>query len=133
MSDPQYRSDPAAGGSGSNGPAIAAVVTGVVALLLSWIPGINLLAFLLAIAALVTGVMGMRRAARPDVGGKGMAIAGIVTGGLALILGVLVYVGLASMFNDPEVQQQLEEIQQEVEQQQQELEQEVEQQGADQG
>lgn len=123
MSDPVYGNEPgsaapASGKPGPNGAAITAVVTGVVGLLLSWIPGINLLAFLLAIAALVAGVMGLRNASSPEVGGRGMAIAGLVTGGLALIIGVLVYVGLASVFNDPEMQQQLEEIQREVEQEQ---------------
>lgn len=101
--------------SRSNGPAIASLVTGIIALLLSWIPGINLLAVLLAVVALVTGFIGLRNAKVPGTGGKGMAITGLVTGVLAILLTILVYAGLAAVFNDPEVQQQLDEIEQEAE------------------
>ncbi len=119
VSEPTYRDETVAAPppTRSNGPAIASLVTGILALLLSWIPGINLIAVLLAIAALVTGFIGLRNAARPGVGGKGMAITGLVTGVLAILLTILVYAGLAAVFNDPEVQQQLEEIQSEAESQ----------------
>jgi lysylphosphatidylglycerol synthetase-like protein (DUF2156 family) len=114
MSDPSYTGGSAAPApSRSNGLAITALVTGIIALLLSWIPGINLLAAVLAVVALVTGFLGMRNAGRPGVGGKGMAITGLVTGALAILLTILVYTALAAVFNDPEVQQQLEELQSE--------------------
>ena len=97
----------------TNGPAVAALVTGIIALVLSWIPGINLIAFVLGIVAVITGIIGMRNA-NAGAGRKGMAITGLVTGILALILGVLVYVGLASFINsNPELQQQIQEQQQE--------------------
>lgn len=116
MSEPTYPNAPAsAPGSRSNGPAIAALVTGIIALLLAWIPGINLIAFVLAIVALITGFLGLRNAGQPGVGGKGMAVTGIITGVLAILLGILVYVGIASFLNDPEVQQQLEELEQSLE------------------
>lgn len=117
VSTPTYQDGPTGGSSssGSNGLAIASLVTGILALLLSWIPGINLFAALLAIAALITGFMGLKNAKRPGVGGKGMAITGLVTGVLAILLTILVIAGLAAVFNDPEVQQQLEDLQSEAE------------------
>jgi hypothetical protein len=115
VSEPIYAG---AAESRSNGVAIVAIVTGIIALLLSWIPGINLLAFLLGLIAIVTGAIGLRKAGEPGVGGKGQAITGLVTGVLALIVGVLVYVGIASFVqNNPELQQELERIQEEQQQQ----------------
>jgi len=102
--------------SRTNGLAVAALVTGIIALLISWIPGLNLLGALLAIAAVVTGIIGMRNAARPGVGGKGMALTGLITGVLALLVTIAFYTFLASVLNNPEVQQQLEQIQSEAEQ-----------------
>lgn len=110
MSEPTYGAQPAGHqGNRTNGPAIAALVTGIIALLLSWIPGINLVAFVLAIAALITGFIGLKHAGRPDTGGRGMAITGLVTGVLAFIIGILVYVGLANFIsNNPEIQEEIE-------------------------
>ena len=121
MTDDAYRDEaPDSYGSpdrrpSTNGPAVAAITTGLIALALSWVPGVNLLAFVLAIVALVTGFMGLSRAGGPDMGGRGMAVTGIVTGVLAIVIGVLVYVGLVALFNDPAVQEELRRIEQEVE------------------
>jgi len=102
----------------ANGAAITAVITGVVALLLSWIPGINLIAFVLGLIAVIAGAIGLRNAGNPGTGGRGQAITGIITGILALVLGVLVYVGIASFIaENPEIQQQIDQIEQEMEQQ----------------
>lgn len=114
VSEPTYGAPPAAHeGNRSNGPAIAALVTGIIALLLSWIPGINLVAFVLAIAALITGFIGLKHAGRPDTGGRGMAITGLVTGVLAIIVGVGVYFLAANFIsNNPEIQEEIERQQQ---------------------
>ena len=115
---PQYQQQPyqqpyaAAQSSGTNGAAVAALITGIIALLLSWIPAINILGFLLAIVAIVTGFIGMKKANAPGGSGKGLAIGGLVTGILAILVTVLVYAGLAAIFSNPELQQQLEEIEQ---------------------
>ncbi len=108
---PCYGGGAAAAPQRSNGVAIAALVCGVVALLLSWLPGINLLSFLLGIAALICGAIGLSKAKDPAVGGRGLAIGGIVTGLLALVVAVLVYVGIARVFGDPDVQRQIQELQ----------------------
>lgn len=102
----------------SNGAAIVAVVTGVLALLLSWIPLINLVAVLLGLVAVIAGVIGLRNASSPGVSGRGKAVTGIVTGVLALVLGILVYVGIASFITDnPEIQQELEQMEDQLQQQ----------------
>lgn len=117
--EPPRTADPLPGAPRrSNGVAIAALVCGIVALLLSWLPGINLLAMLLGLIALICGFVGLGKAKDPTVvGGRGMAIAGIVTGLLALVVSVLVYVGLARLFNDPGIQQQLRDAATEMQQQ----------------
>jgi hypothetical protein len=70
------------GSSPRNGIGIAAMVVGIVAIFLFWIP---LLGLVLAIVALVLGIVGIRKASRGEATNKGMAIAGVVTGALALL------------------------------------------------
>ena len=101
-------------GGGSNGLAIAALVCGIIALLLSWIPVINFLSFILGLIAIVLGGVGIAKA-KDGRGGKGLAIAGLVTGLLALLVGFLIYVGLANFANDnigelEDLQRELEEL-----------------------
>lgn len=72
--------------SPSNGIGIAALVVGIVALVLCWIPFLGLV---LAIVALVLGIVGIRKASRGEATNKGMAITGVVTGGLAIVGGML--------------------------------------------
>lgn len=63
------------------GLAVAALVLGIVGLLLCWIPVVG---SILAILALIFGIVAVRRPA-----GRGMATTGIVLGALALVLSVL--------------------------------------------
>lgn len=88
--------------SQTNGLAIAALVTGIVAVLSGFIP---FWGFLVGIAAVVLGVLSLRRA-----GGKGMAIAGIVTGSVgaltSLIFSALLVIGLTTAgFNGEAIRQ----------------------------
>ncbi|MGH3664746.1 MAG: DUF4190 domain-containing protein [Egibacteraceae bacterium] len=105
----------------SNGAAITALVCGIIALLLSWIPAINLLAILLGIVALIAAFIGFGKAKEPGVGGRGMAIVGLILGLVSVIVAILVYVGLAAIFRDPDVQRGIEDIQGEIEEQLTEL------------
>ncbi len=68
----------------SNGVGIAALVVGIVALVLSilFFP----LGLLLGIVAVVLGIVGLRKAKRGEATNKGMAIAGLVTGALAIVI-----------------------------------------------
>lgn len=97
-------------GAQSNGPAIAALVCGILALVLSWIPVINVLSVILGIVAIVTGIMGIRRAGSPGIGQKGLAIGGLVTGVIALLLSLLILIGLAGAFSDPEFRELFDQI-----------------------
>lgn len=68
--------------SGSNGLAITALVLGVLAVITFWLPP---LALVLGIVAVVLGFLGMRKA--DEVGGRGLAIGGLVTGAIGLLIG----------------------------------------------
>ena len=73
-------------GPARNGLGIAALVVGVIALLLFWIPFLGLL---LGLVALVLGFLGRGRAKRGEATNGGMALAGIVLGAIGLLVGLL--------------------------------------------
>lgn len=89
-----------------NGPAAAAITLGLFALLLAWVPLLVVVGVVLAVLALVFGIRGVRRA-RTVGTGRGLAIAGIVTGGAALglaVVGVVLSIAMIrelSRFLDP--------------------------------
>lgn len=68
------------------GLAIASMVLGIIALLLSWVPIINNLAAVLAVVGLGLGIPALVLARRGTHGGMGLAITGLVTSVLALVL-----------------------------------------------
>jgi hypothetical protein len=78
--------------TGTNGIAIAAMIIGIIALLISWIPILGVLA---GVLALVLGFVGRSKANKsPAVGGGGAAITGIVTGILATLISIAVTIAL---------------------------------------
>ncbi|MEU7280013.1 DUF4190 domain-containing protein [Streptomyces sp. NPDC045431] len=80
------------------GMAIAALVTGVLSLLLFWLWFVGVP---LAIAAIVLGVIAMRRARQGRATGKGMAITGLVLGSLAVVgTAILIAVGVSILNSD---------------------------------
>jgi hypothetical protein len=83
---PNYGPPPRKKGAGL---AIASMVLGIIALLLSWIPIINNLAAILAVVGLGLGIPALIRARRGTAGGTGIAITGLVTSVLAIVLVVL--------------------------------------------
>lgn len=110
---PQYGAPP----SKSNGMAITSLVLGIVALVTVWLPP---LAIVLALVAVVLGFLGMKKSA--EVGGRGLALGGLITGGLALLASIILLVLTALVFNaasdsvddldelDDELQQQLDDL-----------------------
>jgi hypothetical protein len=76
----------------SSGLAVAALVVGIISLVLAWIPVVNLVSILGGIAALILGIVALRKANRGVAGGKGMAVAGTVLGGVSLVLAIVVNV-----------------------------------------
>lgn len=87
---------PPTGGTVRDGVAVAALVTGALALSFALNPLLFLLALPAGVAALVLGFMGARRAGRAG-GGRGLAIGGAVTGGLGLLLALLWITGMATI------------------------------------
>ncbi|NEK59185.1 DUF4190 domain-containing protein [Geodermatophilus sabuli] len=71
------------------GLAIASMVLGIIALLLCWIPIINNLAAVIAVVGLGLGIPALIRARRGTHNGTGMAITGLVTSVLAIVLVIL--------------------------------------------
>lgn len=59
----------------TNGPAIASLVCGIV----------GCIPFLTSLAAIILGVIGLRKARSPDVGGKSLAIVGLVLGIVGMV------------------------------------------------
>lgn len=95
MPDPQPLAPPpppptpsAAPSSRTNGVAIAALVCGIVGLVVAGIA--------LGITAIICGVLGLRRV-KAGASGHGMAIAGIVLGALDIVFGVFIF---AFFFSD---------------------------------
>lgn len=83
---PVQNTQPTTQGSGG-GLAIAALVVGIVAFISGWVPFWGLV---VGIAAVVLGILGIKKPSDK----KGLAIAGLVTGGLGALTGVIV-TGLA--------------------------------------
>lgn len=109
--DPQpYQQPPGPQGSRTPGVAVAALVCGILALLLSWVPIIGLVAFPLGIAAVVTGVIGLRKSKEPGYGGRGLAIGGLVTGVLGLVVALLIAAVFVNVLNDPDTQDLIEDV-----------------------
>jgi hypothetical protein len=69
---------------GGNGPATAAMVSGIIALATGWLPFVFVLGALAAVLALVLGSFGLRRA-RQTGAGRARAIAGLATGAAGLL------------------------------------------------
>jgi len=84
------------GAPGTNGLAVAAMVTGIVSILL----GICCNVFGVAgIAALVMGIIARQQVARSNGAqtGAGMALAGIITGAVAILLGLGLFILFLAM------------------------------------
>ncbi|CAM3952068.1 DUF4190 domain-containing protein [Tsukamurella ocularis] len=78
---------------GTNGLAIASLVCGILAIPLACL--IGLFSIPLPIAAIITGVMGMKQTKQTGQQGYGMALAGTILGGVVLVLVVvLVIIGI---------------------------------------
>lgn len=81
-----------AGEEQSNGLALAAMITGIVGLILAFIPLIGILSWIICPVAAVLGFIAMGKAT-----GKGMAITGIVTGILGILVCIAWVMGLAAL------------------------------------
>ncbi len=71
--------------SGSWGAAIASLVLGLVCLLLCWLPFVGIVTGMVGVAAVVLGAVALAR----HLAGRGMSIAGVITGGTGVVLTVM--------------------------------------------
>ena len=92
--------DPAQPAKPRNGMGTAALVFGILALLLCWLPAVGLL---LGVVAIIFGVVGRGRVKRMAATNRGAATTGLVLGVLTLvvnlIISVLFFLGLATFLN----------------------------------
>lgn len=72
--------------AGRNGIATAALVTGIIGVILAWMPFLVVVGFVLAVLALIFGIRGARGGRTT---GRGKAVAGIVLGSIGLALSVV--------------------------------------------
>jgi hypothetical protein len=96
--DPGYSTGTPPGQQRGAGMATAALVLGIVALVLCWtvIGGV-----VLGLLAVIFGAIALRRASRGEAEGRGRALAGLITGALGIVAAVaLVAIGV-SFLNSP--------------------------------
>jgi hypothetical protein len=72
-----------------NGLGIAGGVCGIVAVVLCWIPFVDYVSVVLGVLAIIFGALGLRNANAHGGGGRGLAITGIVTGIVAVVISIL--------------------------------------------
>ncbi|GAA1491808.1 hypothetical protein GCM10009627_01540 [Curtobacterium herbarum] len=73
-----------------------AMVLGIVAAIMSIVPGLSYIAWLFAIPAVILGIIGLRKAGHPH----GRALAGLIEGAAALVVAIAVSVASAGDFSD---------------------------------
>jgi glucose uptake protein GlcU len=78
-----------------NGLGTAALVLGIIALLLSWTIVVG---FICGVLALVFGIIGRRRASAREATNGGSALAGAITGGLGLLVSIALIIAGAAFF-----------------------------------
>lgn len=81
-----------------NGMGTTALVIGVVALVLVLLLLFSPLGVLLGLLAVVFGIVGLIRVGRGEADNRGQAVAGLVTGGIALLLGVFFTISIGTWF-----------------------------------
>ena len=70
----------------TSGMAVAGLVLGIIALVSSFVPLLNLLSFPFVLLSIIFGAIGVWQTVKGSKGGKGLAIAGLVLGILALVV-----------------------------------------------
>lgn len=90
-------------GQQRNGFGIASMVLGILSVVLFFIPGLPVV---LGVLAIVFAVLGRKRVTRGEANNGGMAIAGLVTGIIGLLIGIVVVIVIAFFANEISAYQQ---------------------------
>jgi hypothetical protein len=80
----------------NNGPGTAGMVLGIIGLVLFWFP---FLGFLLGLLGAIFGGVGISKANKGEANNKGMAVAGLVCGILAMAIWVVFWLAVVSSTN----------------------------------
>jgi membrane-bound ClpP family serine protease len=104
--DPTQPIPPAGAGYGGhptarprrNGMGTAALVLGILGLVLVVLIFFSPLGALLGLLAVIFGIVGTLRANRGEADNRGQALTGLVTGAVALVVGVLLTIGIGTFF-----------------------------------
>ena len=83
-----------------NGLGISSLVLAIIGLLSVWVPVVNIVSIVLGLVAIVIGFIGRGRVKRGTANNSGVAIAGIVLGALAIIVGVAFIALWATVWKD---------------------------------
>jgi hypothetical protein len=81
-----------------NGMGTTALVVGVVALVLVVLLLFSPLGAFLGLLAVLFGILGLVRANRGEADNRGQAVAGLVTGGIALLVGIFFTISIGTWF-----------------------------------
>ena len=87
--DPQVQYQQQPQQSQGNGMAVAALVLGIIAVVLCFIPVLN---WILALLGIIFGAVGLSKANKIGGKGKGFAMTGLILGIVGAILGVVIFV-----------------------------------------
>ncbi|MDP8977134.1 MAG: hypothetical protein M3N17_00850 [Actinomycetota bacterium] len=98
--DTEDRTAADAGKAKTSAAAVFALVFGLTALFCVLIVILSPLAVLFAILALLLGFVGIGKARERGVTGKGVAVGGLVLGGLALLLSIGLFAGATTFLTD---------------------------------
>jgi len=102
---------PVVGHAKTSAAATFALVFGLAALFCALTAVLSPAAVLFGLIGIVLGIAGLKMAKRPGVTGKGVAIGGLVTAVLGLLLGGAVLAGAAVLVND---EQRLDQLQNQI-------------------
>lgn len=89
------------------GLAVSSLVVGIISLVLAW--PVAIVGIIGGVVALILGIIGLKKGQS-----RGMSLTGIITGALAIVLAIIAMIVVAmflgAVLNDPNLQQQLQEL-----------------------
>jgi len=101
-----------------HGMGVAALIMGILSIVVAFIPCLGLLAFFTAIVAIVLGAIGISQASRAETP-KGLSLGGLITGALALIISLaqlVFFVGFSKNFDHigERIEEAIEEVEKDI-------------------
>lgn len=100
-----YAGEPADRRKGGAGLGIAALLLGLLALAVSWVPVLGVAGIVLGLIAIIVGLVARGRAKRINGSGRGSGVAGAMLGLLAVIIGGLITFGIVSLVQNTDAGQ----------------------------